>query len=81
MMSAVQSNLFLDLCCCCRCCSLSLVYGVKQTGVTYQHTAVVTAAAPGPWSPVSSVLDTRHQHQPGGLETKVNNLIAVASVQ
>ena len=47
MMSAVQSNLFLDLCCCCRCCSLCLVYGVKQTGVTYQHTTVVTAAAPG----------------------------------
>ena len=61
---------------------LSLVYGVKQTGVTYhQHTAVVTAA-PGPpghqqspvyWTPAPGSHNS-------GLETKVNNFIAESSV-
>ena len=60
---------------------LSLVYGVKQTGVTYhQHTAVVTAAPGPPGHQQSPVYWTPGSHN-SGLETKVNNFIAVASVQ
>ena len=59
---------------------LSLVYGVKQTGVTYhQHTAVVTAAPGPPGHQQSPVYWTPGSHN-SGLETKVNNFIAESSV-